>query len=95
MGNDWESAVADPKERKVFEALSDPRYDFRTLDGITNATGLAEGEVIAVLSKYPELIRKSPVPDRNGRELFTLRSHGVKGQEWLAQARTFASKSVL
>jgi len=95
MFSEWEGRIADFKERKVFEALSDPEWDFRTVDGVSRATGLQEGEVTAVLEKYPDLIRKSPVPDAKGRELYTLRSRGIAAQELLAQARMIISKSAL
>ena len=30
----WDEAIVDPTERKVFEALSDPKWDYRTVHGI-------------------------------------------------------------
>jgi hypothetical protein len=95
MSSEWEARIVDPKEGKVFEALSDPEWDFRTVAGVSKATGLLEGEVATVLEKYPDLIRKSPVRDANGRELYTLRSRSITTQEFLAQARTIISKSVM
>ena len=95
MSNGWEDRIIDPAERKVFEALSDPEWDFRTVAGVSKATGLLETEVAAVLEKYPDLIRKSPVRDAKGRDLYTLRSRGIAAQELLAQARTIISKSAM
>ena len=80
-------------EQKVLEALQDPSWDFRTVDGIAKETGLDKSEVRQVLEKHPN-VRKSVVPDRRGRELYTLKSRGVKGQEVLAMARAFIAKSV-
>ena len=86
--------LSNPDERRVLEALADARWDFRTLQGISEETGLSEGQVQEILNGHPELVRKSAVPDRRGRELYTLKSRAVKGQEILAIMRTFISKSV-
>jgi hypothetical protein len=95
MPSEWEERIADPRERKVLEALSDPEWDFRTVAGISKATGLLEPDVTAVLEKYPDLVRKSPVPDAKGRELYTLRSRSIGAREFLAQARTIISKTLM
>ena len=71
-------------EKKVFEALSNPKLDFRTISGISKETGSSESEVKEILDKHPELIRKSLVRDRDGHELFTLRSRHIKIREHLA-----------
>jgi len=95
MSSDWEGRIVDPKKRRVFEALSDPEWDFRTVAGLSKATGLPDDEVEAVLREYSDLIRKSPVRDANGRELYALRSRSMTVGELLAQARTIISKSVM
>ncbi len=94
MTREWEEQIFDPTERRVWEALSDPAWDFRTIDGISKATGLPESEVRAILEKYPDLHRKSAVPDQQGRELFTLRSRPVKIRERVAFLRTLVTKSI-
>lgn len=93
-GNGWKAEITDPEEKPVFEALSDPHWDFRTIDGISKATRLTREQVTTVLEKYPALVRRSLVPDREGRALFTLRSRPISAQERLAEARLFISKSV-
>ena len=90
MAKKWKGpALLDQNEQKVFAALSNPKWDFRTLAGISRETGLPESEVRDILKKYPQWIRQSIVPDRQGRELFTLRSNSIKLLEYLAQARMF------
>ena len=86
--------ISDPEERKVLQAVASPKWDFRTLDGISKDTGLPQTKIQEILDKYPQLVRKSAVPDRRGRELYTLKSRPVKGQEILAIVRTFVSKTV-
>jgi hypothetical protein len=94
MGTSWSVILTDPKERKVFEALSDPQWDFRTIDGISKATDLTPAEVKAILDKYPDLVRRSLVRDNEGRDLFTLASRTPRAQEILSQFTTFITKSV-
>lgn len=93
MSQGWETTVSDPDDRRVFEALSDQNWDFRTVDGIVKATNLSADDVREILRKHHDLIRMSPVPDRNGRELYTLRSRPHRLKEYLSQLRTVFSKT--
>jgi hypothetical protein len=93
MGTPWSAVITDPKEYKVFEALSDPQWDFRTLDGISKATSLTAVEVKAILGKYPTLVRRSLVRDNEGRELFTLASRPPGPQEIFSEFTSFVTKS--
>jgi len=93
MSPAWEERIADPMERNVFQALSDPAWDFRTVDGISKSTGISKSEVSRILQKYPELVRKSPVPDHEGRDLYALRSRSVSAREIIAEIRSFVTKS--
>ena|SRR2546425_9732377 len=90
---DWTKEVKEPDARKVFEALADDRWDFRTLDGIAETTGLSPERVREVLNKYQPFIRQSLVLDRRGRELYTLASRRPSFQEWLSTTRAVISKS--
>jgi hypothetical protein len=69
---------------RVLAAVSDARWDFRTLRGIADASGLRDFEVQSVLQSHPELFRRSLVPDRKGHSLYTLRSKPIKFRERLA-----------
>ncbi|MBI3667258.1 MAG: hypothetical protein HY236_13710 [Acidobacteria bacterium] len=79
-------------EGKVLRALQDESWDFRTVGGIAKDTGLSEEMAREILEKHPD-VRKSPIPDRKGRELYTLKSRRIKRQEVLAMARAFIAKS--
>ncbi len=94
MSQKWEDGIRDPKDRKVFEALSDPGWDFRTVAGISKAVDLSESEVLAILERYPELVRRSAIPDSKGRDLYTLRSRPMTGQEFAAEVRLFVTKTL-
>ena len=89
----WKERITDPAERKVFEALADPQWDFRTIEGISKVSGLSKEQVTEILSKYPELVRRSLFPDASGRDLFTLQERPMKRQEFLGQIRNLLGKS--
>lgn len=91
-GKDWEDLVVDDGEREVFEALKDPRWDFRTIDGIASSTKLDPTRVSQTIERYPDLIRRSSVPGPNGKDLFTLRKD-LSPREALSVARGAISKS--
>jgi hypothetical protein len=95
MERKWQNIVTDPNERKVLEALADPAWDFRTVDGLIRATALPESQVQAILAKYKSqnIIRQSPVTDRHGRPLFTLTSRGTPLTEYLNIIRSFVTKT--
>ena len=89
----WTEIISDHIERKVFEALSDETWDFRTVEGITETTQLPDSEVKTILTKYPNLVRKSSIPDAKGRDLFLLRDRGSSREFW-RRLRTWISKEV-
>jgi hypothetical protein len=91
--DDWTQVVEEPEGRKLFEALADERWDFRTVKGLSSATGLSEERVRDLLRKYHGLVRQSLVLDRQGRELYTLASRRPTFQEVLTNTRAFISKS--
>ena len=88
MVENWEDSIADPVEQKVFKALSDPNWDFRTVSGIATETSVPEATVRKILQKYPQLVRKSAVKDQEGSVLYTLKSKGMVLKEQLAMARS-------
>jgi hypothetical protein len=90
---DWRAVVTEPNAREVFEALADPTWDFRTIDGLAQSTALPQNLIKQILSKYGPFVRQSPVLDRRGRELYTLASRGSTFRELLSTARAFISKT--
>ena len=90
---DWQNIISDPMDRKVFDALADPAWDFRTIEGIVRSSQLSQQKVKDALAKYPGLVRQSSIPDTNGRTLYTLRSRGIKRKEIFGLIRTFVGKS--
>ena len=81
-----------PKEINILEALSDPKWDFRTIEGIARDTGLSKAEVKEVIERHPHLIRKSPITNGRKVSLYTLRERPAKLRERLANMQVFLTK---
>jgi dihydroorotate dehydrogenase len=62
----------DPRLVCVVEAaVEDPRWRYRTIDGIARQLLLGRDRVQHILDEHPEIARKSVMYDREGRELYT------------------------
>ena len=85
----WEEVISDPSEKEVFVALSNPQWDFRTIQGISKETVLSESKISNIMEKYPDLIRQSLASNRHKQDLFTLRENPIKLRERLAEIRMF------
>jgi len=68
----WQETVMGINERKVFDALDDSQYDYRTINGIKKSSGLSIKEIKKIITKYKGLIRKSLIKDEKNRTLYTL-----------------------
>lgn len=69
----WQKAVTDPDEIKVFMALDGPNYTWRTISGVARQTGLQEERVVQILDKYNlSLTRLSQTPSVSGSALVGL-----------------------
>ena len=76
----------------VRSALSDPRWDFRTVRGIVKDTGLSEGLVRQLLDEHRSEVRQTVSRDR--RRVYTLNSRPRKIREVVPDLRQFTSKSL-
>jgi hypothetical protein len=88
-----EALPVDLTARRIVEALDDDRFDFRTVQGLSEALDFPEDLVQEVLDES-DLVRISPVPGPNGEALYALRSQPVTTREKLALARVSVEKSV-
>ena len=68
---------------KVMNALNDPKYDFRTVEGLARDSGLTKDEVVRVLKNNPA-VRLSHVTAKYDVDLFTPSARPVKWRERLA-----------
>jgi hypothetical protein len=71
----------------VMKALEDPEWDWRTVAGVAEETGLPEGKVRELLESSTSVIRSS-VPDNEGRSLYTTREHYKARRSFLDSLRT-------
>ena len=70
--------VRDEREEALFRALEDEEWDWRTIAAIERESGMSEEEVSRTLEKDKEYIKKSSIPDKTGKELYTLKSRYYK-----------------
>ena len=89
----WEDKISDTNERKVFEALENPRWDFRTIEGLSRSTRLSLEEIRKIVNKHLDVIQLMRFPDQKGRRLYALRGKSKKRLELLNALRVFISKS--
>ena len=90
---DWRKVIADPIEMKIFEALEDPRWEWRTIAALSRASGLDDENNRRVLRKYPNLVRQSVLAGPNGEELYTLQRLHFERQSLLKKLWTSVSSS--
>jgi hypothetical protein len=93
MQIDWRQVITDPREVKMFEALENPTWEWRTPAALARESGLTENEVRAVASRHPELVRKSIVPSQTGEDLYTLQTRFYERKSPLQKGWDFLSSS--
>jgi hypothetical protein len=91
---DVETKVSEEVVRRVLDALADNRFDFRTIAGISEQTGLSPAEVQAALNTAPDRVRLSGVPGPNGEPLYAPRERTVSAREQVALVQTAVEKPV-
>lgn len=75
---DWRNVVTDAAEVRIFEALEDPRWEWRTVPALSRASGLNDASVRKVLNKYRQFIRQSLAASDSGEDLFILHERRLK-----------------
>lgn len=76
----------------IYAALKNPRWDFRTIEGIATETGLAPEAIEREIAQHSSVVRQSDVPDRKGRALYTLSSRVRGWREIAANVSAYISK---
>jgi hypothetical protein len=71
----------------VFAALSDPRWEFRTAEGLASELDLTQEQVRQILESHGEFVRRSVATDRLGRDLYTTHTRKPTIREKLEQLR--------
>lgn len=71
-----QTEVVDARARDlVIKALEDERYEWRTVEGVAEQTGIPAAIVQAVLKNSETDIVRSTISDELGRALYTTRRH--------------------
>lgn len=78
------------KEQKVFDALADSRWDWRTIDGLKRSTGLPGAEILDVILSNRSKIDFELVP-RQENLLFRLKGKPRTNSSILDGALDFLS----
>ena len=73
------------KEQKVFDALADERWDWRTLDGLKTSTGLPGAVILEVILDHRAKIDFELMPSRDNL-LFRLKDRKQPGTSFLESA---------
>lgn len=73
-GNQGKPATDATLVSSVMRALEDPRYEWRTIEGVCQQTDLPPDKVREILESSSDIVRSS-VPDELGRSLYTTRKH--------------------
>ena len=90
---DWRVVLDDEGERKVFEELEKPEWDWRTTSGISTATGMSAVDIERALESHPTLVKRSGVPSESGEQLYTLRSRFYERKSPIGKIWTVMSSS--
>jgi ribosomal protein S25 len=75
MGQNGNVQVDRRAIERVINALEDPRYDWRTVEGVAEQTGVTPSIVREILKESEHEIVRSSVPDESGQSLYTTRKH--------------------
>jgi len=73
----------DERGHRVVQALENPKYNWRTVEGISQETGIDPHQVAMILEFLPNKIDVVQSTDRKGRLLFTTRNHYNRTQNVL------------
>ena len=77
--------------RRVRKALEDPRWDFRTVDGIARDAALDPERVKRLLDRHRSEFRQTISRDR--KMIYTLKSRPIKMREVIADLQMFAGST--
>lgn len=89
--------ILDENGQRVVRALENPQYDWRTIDGISEETGLDRWTVASIIQFLPNVnveVVQSSIPDKRGRPLFTTRKHYLERRSFVNRLLTAFSDRI-
>ena len=87
------SQNASSAKAAILQALSENKYDFRTVHGIAKSTGLSPEKVTQLLGLMRDQVRTANVTDSRGNLLYTLKTRRKKFRERMSELRSFMAAS--
>lgn len=76
VGEPWKEITYQwPEWAAVRSALENPKYKWRTVEGISKETNLDAVAVVGSLSANASAVVKSTIRDKDGRDLFSTKEH--------------------
>ena len=70
-----EGLKMEERDEKVIKALENPKYQWRTISGVSQEIKLPLGDVTASIIKNEDLIIESNIDSIDGEKLYTTRKH--------------------
>ena len=87
------SNVSEPPWDRVYKALVNPKFNFRTVAGISRDTGLTFDDVQKILSQHADKIRIGNSTDKEGQLLYTIRDRRQSVREILSNVQTIITST--
>jgi len=78
--------------RQLQAALDDPRWDFRTIDGLAAELGVQPDLIVELLARHGNIARKSILRSSDGRELYAGRTRRPTVREKLERIRSLLAQ---
>jgi hypothetical protein len=83
------------KLEKVFQALENPKYEWRTIGGVVAETGFPTEEVVEIISMNRDSIIQAPFQSREGHDLFTTKEHFMQKASFIQKiAGSFKNRAL-
>ena len=82
-----------PAWDKVRNALANPKFEFRTIEGIARETDLDETVIKKLLAEHEKDVRRGLSTDKKGRLIYTLRERNPTFRELASNVVTIVSSS--
>lgn len=68
-------SISEDQIKAVLKALGNEKFNWRTIDGVSQETGLSAEQIIAALNAASDKIVKSSSRSPDGKALFATREH--------------------
>ena len=67
--------ISPDQEERVLQALGNPKFTWRTIQGISKETGFGTDVILEVIARRKDNIVRSSILSESGEDLFATRKH--------------------